>query len=185
MKNFLLLISIFCCTSSFCQTQDTTVVEIKSSWYGRTMPISLYAGAGLINDKISQNIEIGRSFGVVDAGLVYGRNSLRADSNQFLEARVTMDAAQYGIFSNEFSVGAGMVFNTKTPIMLELSYSLLAQVSTHWGIGIVTGYYDFSGNYDDNNKTYYGLFLRYGLLRTDNGGLLSRVHIHHRKKKLF
>ncbi len=184
MKNILLIIPIICFTNAFCQQEDTSAFEIKSSWYARAMPLSLYSGAGLLNDKISQNLEIGRSFGVVDVGLCYGRINLRPDSNQFVEARVTMDAAQFGIFSNEFSIGGGMLFNKKIPIMLELSYTLLAQVSTHWGIGLATGYYDFSGDYNDLSKTYYGLFVRYGLLRTEDGGLLNRkIRMHHRRKK--
>lgn len=163
-----------------------TIYKVKSSWYGRSMPVSLYTGAGYIQDKISQNIEFGRSYGVVDVGVVYGRMNLRADSNKYIEARATMDASQYGIFSNEISIGVGRVFNSKTPIMLEISYTIFAQVSKKIGIGIVTGYYDFSGNTNDASKTFYGLFLRYGLLRDVNGILNRRVsrgqhaHSHHR-----
>jgi hypothetical protein len=162
-------------------TVDT--IKVKSSWYARSMPVSLYTGAGFINDKISQNIEVGRSIGVVDVGLVYGRINQRADSNKYVEARVTMDASQYGIFSNEISIGVGRVFNEKIPIMLEISYTVFAQVGKHFGVGIVTGYYDFSGVSNDVSKDFYGLFFRYGLQRTESGTLLSRRnhHAHHRR----
>ncbi len=167
---------------AFSQATDTTE-RVKSSWYGRSMPASLYTGAGFIVDKVSQNIEFGRSIGMIDVGVVYGRINLRADSNQYAEARVTMDASQYGIFSNEISVGVGKIFNSKTPIMLEISYTVFAQLGKKFGVGIVTGYYDFSGVRDDISKNFYGLFLRYGLQRSENGALLNRkVRVHHHVK---
>jgi len=147
------------------------------------MPVSLYTGAGLLIDKISSNIEFGRSFGVIDVGLVIGQNTQRADSNKYVEARVTMDASQYGIFSNEISIGGGKVFNSRAPIMLEISYTIFAQVYKKWGVGIVTGFYDFSGDKADVNRTFFGVFLRYGLPRDVNGILnrksTMRGHGHH------
>ena len=166
-------------TNSFCQILSDTI-KVKSSWYGRCMPYSIYTGPGLTADRVSQNIEFGRSFGVIDAGLVYGRISLRPDSTQYLEGKVTMDACQYGIFSNEFSIGAGKVFNSRMPIMLEVSTTIMAQVAKSWGVGVVTGYYDLSGTVYGTNKNYFGIFIRYGLLRNDGGILLNRkIRIHH------
>ena len=153
--------------------------SIKSSWYARSMPVSLYTGAGTINNKVSQNIEFGKSFGVIDIGMCYGRFNLNYDTSQYLESRITMDVSQYSIYSSEMTIGLGHVFNSKTPIMLELSYTVFAQVYKKFGIGLVTGFYDFSGNTSDINKTFYGLFIRYGLLRNGNTGLLNgggRMH---------
>jgi len=173
---------IFCFTNTFCNPKDS-IVKVKSSWYGRSMPISLYTGAGFINDKISQNIEFGRSFGVIDAGICWGRMNLRPDTSQYIEARLTMVVSQYGLFSNEFTVGAGKLFNPRNPIMLEMSYSIIVQPSKNIGIGIITGFYDFSGDYDDVNKMFYGILFRFGLLRTEQGGLLNRkVNAHHTRR---
>lgn len=178
-KIFYSILFIICITKMY--SQDS-IVKIKSSWYGRTMPISIYAGAGTLSDKISENIEVGRSFGVIDIGLVFGQINQRADSNKYSEFKVTMDACQYGIFSNEISIGIGKVFKSKTPIMLEMSYSVFAQVGKKWGVGVITGYYDFGGETNDVSKTFYGIFFRYGLLRSENGGMLNkRMHGHHGK----
>lgn len=151
---------------------DTTIV--KSSWYARVMPYTLYTGYGVRPDRVSQLIEVGRSYGVMDFGLSYGRISLRPDSTQFAEVKVTMDACQIGVFSNEFTVGVGHVFHSKTPLMFELSSTLFAQVGRNWGVGIVTGYYDISGETYGNTKNYFGLYLRYGLLRSEGGFLMHR-----------
>jgi len=111
--------------------KDTTLV--KQSWYGRTMPYALYTGFGKMVDRNTLNVEVGRSIGIMDVGLAYGRISGRPDSTSYLEAKVTMDACQIGLFSNEFTVGFGHVFNSKTPIMLELSSTIFAQLGKNWG----------------------------------------------------
>jgi len=159
--------------------QDDTLV--KSSWYGRVMPISICTGAGTVQSKVTQYIEFGKSYGVIDAGLAIGSYSQFRDTTTFAEFKITMDASQYGIFSNEFSLGFGHVFKSNTPIMLEASYTIMAQVHKMWGIGINTGYYDFAGTGSDISRTYYGLFVRYGLLRDMNGGL-NRTKMHHRRR---
>ncbi len=174
-----LITSILILTFVNSYSQDTTV---KSSWYVRGMPVSLYTGAGKLYTKISQSIELGRSFGMIDAGLAFGKINQLADSNKFIEARFTMDASVYGRYSNELSLGFGHVFNSNTPIMLEISYTIMAQVYRNWGIGIVTGYYDFSGDTADVSRTYYGLFIRYGLKRSESGSLINKkVRLHHRR----
>ncbi|QDK83259.1 hypothetical protein EXU85_33530 [Spirosoma sp. KCTC 42546] len=141
--------------------------------YVRTTPFSIYTGAGSPKDRIAQSIELGKSFNVIDLGIAFGRNSLRPDTSLFLEGRVTMDVANYGIFANEMTIGAGRVFDKQGSLMLELTYSIMAQIAPRVGIGLTTGYYDFSSETTDSSKTFYGIYLRFGLLRTDSGGLLG------------
>lgn len=145
----------------------------NAPWYGRVMPFSIYTGAGKTRDRVAQSIEIGKSFNVVDVGIALGRNSLRRDTTAFVEGRVTMDVCNYGIFANEMTIGAGKLFDKRGSLMLELTYSIFAQVSKRLGIGLTTGYYDFSNEVYDSSKTFYGFYLRYGLQRTDTGGLLG------------
>lgn len=84
------------------------------------------------------------------------------------------------------TVGAGGVFNSQNSLMLELSYTIYAQFWKHGGIGIITGYYDFSGNTTDSSHNMFGLYFRYGLLRGENGGLLSvgrMMHQHSMRRR--
>ncbi|MFD2573416.1 hypothetical protein ACFSUS_22435 [Spirosoma soli] len=160
-------------------SQDTTqsVFNFKAApWYVRAMPFSIYTGAGKPRDRIAQTIEVGKSFDVIDLGITFGRSSLRPDSTLFLEGRVTMDVANYGIFANEMTIGAGRQFDKQGSLLLELTYSIIAQVAPRFGIGLTTGYYDFSSETTDASKTFYGVYLRYGLTRTDSGGLLNIGH---------
>ena len=158
-----------------CKGQDT-LSKIDKSFYIRLNPISIASEAGLINNRLIQNIEIGKSIGPLDVGISYGKYSnKRLDSSNFAQIRFTYDAAQLGIFSNEFSFGVGKVFNLTTPLLFELSSTLMAQVAPKIGIGAIFGTYELSGDATQFTKSFYGIFLRYGLLRTDNGGLISRI----------
>lgn len=165
-------------------TEKDSVTEVKSSWYGRTMFTALTTGSDTNGENLTQrmtrNIEFGRSIGSVDVGLALGEfKHMAADSCgvKYSELRVSMDACQYGIFSNEISVGAGYVFNSKTPVMMEISSTLYAQVSDKFGIGFVFGNIDFVGDNEDSNKSFFGLYLRYGLIRNEGGILTNKLHL--------
>ncbi|WP_264521037.1 hypothetical protein [Flavobacterium sp. N1994] len=177
-----------------------TIIDVKSSWYGRSMFLSLTTGSDTkgetLSQRICQNAEFGRSFGSVDVGIALGQfRRMVADSSSvgFSELRVTMDACQFGIFSNEISVGAGCLFNSKTPVMMEISSTLFAQLEEHWGLGFVFGNIDFVGDHNDANKSFFGLYFRYGLMRNEGGILTnklrvienSRKHSNRRKKTIF
>ena len=163
----------------------TTIILVKekpkfiNTIYGRVTPLCIYTGADYLKDKISQNVEIGKSFGIIDLGVAVGRNALRRDTahngTTFAEAKLTMEIAQYGIFSNEMIVGAGYVFDSKNFLMLELTYSIYGQFWDRFGIGITTGFYDFSGNTTDNSRNTFGVFCRYGLRRPDGSTLLNNI----------
>jgi hypothetical protein len=169
--------------------QDTVK---HSAFYSRIMPVSTITGAGTLPNKLLQTIEVGRSFSMLDLGLAYGGHLIPVDNTQapfvglskynfsFLEVRATMDASQYGIFSNEISIGMGYNFDKDIPCVLEITSTILAQVHKHIGIGVVVGYYDFSGSVVDYNTEYYGLFMRIGLQRSESGTLLGhKPHMHH------
>ena len=172
------------CLSTLAQVKDTisnqaavSPAPFLKSVYFRCMPLGIYTGAGYLQDRITQNVEVGKSFGMIDVGLTYGITALRRDSVgngvHYLEGKVTMDICQFGIFSNEMTVGAGGVFNSANGLMLELSYTIFAQFWKHGGLGIITGYYDFSGNKTDSSHNMFGFYFRYGLIRSENGGILN------------
>lgn len=170
---FFLLIGI----AGFSQTKDST---LKSSWYARALPLGLSTTAGPLSTRTIQNIEVGKSIGVFDLGLAYGKLSQKTDTTDFLEAKITMDACQYGIFSNEFTIGGGKVFNSAAPYLFEVSSTIFAQIGKNWGAGLVAGNYYTTGNYYSTSNQYFGIFLRYGLLRSMEGALVHPGHHHGR-----
>jgi hypothetical protein len=177
-----------------------TVIDVKSSWYGRSMFVGLSTGSDTkgetLSQRITRNFEVGRSFGSVDVGIALGEfKHMLVDSSsvKYTALRVSMDACQYGIFSNEISVGAGYVFNSKTPVLMEISSTLFAQVEEHWGVGFVFGNIDFVGDHNDMNKSFFGLYFRYGLMRNEGGILTNKLrviengrkHTNRRRKSIF
>ncbi len=188
-------ISFLCFLFSILNVRAQTTIKKDSikikepftkTMYVRCMPLGIYTGAGYLQNRITQNIEIGKSFGMIDAGLTYGKTAIKDTSGNgtnYLEAKVTMDVCQYGIFSNEMTIGAGGVIDSDNYLMLEISYTIYGQFWKKCGIGIVTGYYDYSGNTTDAAHNMFGLYLRYGLLRPENGGLINigrmaKTHMH-------
>lgn len=176
-----LIVFFFIGLTSTLMAQQTPIDSSKigltfntAPWYIRTMPISLYTGTtGKYADRIAQYVEVGKSFRVIDLGLAIGRASLRPDTSFFAEAKVTMDVCNYGIFANEMTIGAGKLFDNNNSLMFELSYTIFAQLGKKWGIGLISGYYDYTSEIVDNSRVFYGLFFRYGLQRTDGGGIFN------------
>lgn len=184
MKVYIKILLLFTFISSAQEVQKDSISEVKSSWYGRTMFTALTTGndtnGETISQRITRNVEFGRSIGSVDVGLSVGEfNHMAADSSgvKYTELRLSMDACQFGIFSNEISVGSGYLFNSKTPIMMEISSTLYAQISDKFGLGFVFGNIDFVGDYNDSNKSFFGLYLRYGLMRNEGGILTNKLHL--------
>jgi len=176
MKGFLLGMLLF--SVSLIKAQDTTYPATFP--YMRLTPIGVYINPGSGADRITQNIEIGKSFKMLDLGLCLGRLSQRPDSTTFIEGKLTMPATQYGIFSNEVIMGVGYNFNSSTPLLLEVGSSIYAQVYGNYGVGICVSYYSLSGSSIGSNNEYFGLFFRWGLLRTETGNLLLRKsHIYY------
>ncbi len=181
-----LLLSGFAFAQTGTQSQsdvDTTKSPFSfknAPWYGRSTPFGIYTGAGKLADRAIQSIEIGKTFNVIDIGIAGGRSTFRPDTTFFLEGRVTMDVGNYGPFASEMTIGAGKLFDKPGSLMLELSYSIFAQIAKKFGFGLITGYYDFSNEFTDSSKAYYGVYLRYGLERTDTGGLLGLARPHPR-----
>jgi len=83
-------------------------------WYIRTMPFAIYTGAGKTRDRVAQYVELGKSFDVLDLGVAFGRNSLRPDTTLFAEAKITMNVANFGIFTNEMTIGSVFILTIPT-----------------------------------------------------------------------
>jgi hypothetical protein len=191
---FLLLLTTL---SSYSQNDSIVVEKVNKSWYFRAMPISLASTYDLssvkerLTDRTIYNIEVGKSVGVIDFGLCYNRlnvldsinNKLKTFPKHSIEGKITMDACQFGSFSNEITLGAGYIFDKTTPILLEISSTIFTQLGDNWGVGAVYGDYLMTGNNLEVNRTFMGLFLRYGLIRDEGGFLLHRTKFTHKTTK--
>lgn len=109
MRSLFLFVILIVSISLQAQVKDTSLLSPSSdkepfykSMFVRCMPFGIYTGAGYLQDRVTQNIELGKSFGMIDAGLCYGVNALREDSlgngRHYLEGRITMDLCQFEFF---------------------------------------------------------------------------------------
>lgn len=160
--------------------EDSLAIQLKNGYkwknapfYARVSPFGIYTGPGKYADRIPQYVEIGKTFNLIDAGIAAGRYNLRPDSTFFLQGKINMDLGNLGIFANETTVGAGKLFDGHGSLLLELTYNVMAQVSKHWSLGITTGFYDFSNEEFGANYTFFAFQARYGLQRTDEGGIAA------------
>lgn len=183
--------------AGYSQNDSIAVEKVDKSWYFRAMPLSLASTYDLssvkerLTDRMTYNLEIGKSIGVIDFGLCYNRinvldsinNKLKSIPKNSIEGKITMDACQFGNFSNEITLGAGYIFDKTTPILLEISSTIFTQLGDNWGIGAIYGDYLMTGNSFEINKTFMGLFLRYGLIRDEGGFLLHRTKFSHKTTK--
>lgn len=170
---FLIPIQIFAQSDSTFESISKGYKWKNAPFYARVSPFGIYTGPGKYADRIPQYVEIGKTFNLIDAGIAAGRYNLRPDSTFFLEGKINMDLGNLGIFANETTVGVGKLFDGNKSLMLELTYNVMAQVSKHWSFGITTGFYDFSNETFGANYTFFAFQTRYGLQRTDEGGLAA------------
>lgn len=175
MKNTFITFSVlffFYTKNSFAQINSSGFDSISKSFYSRIVAIGTSLDAGKFPSRIIQNFEVGKTFGPLDIGIGVGRFS-SSDSTNFAQLRTTLDATQIGVFSCEFALGIGKVFNSSNPLMFETSTTILAQFSEKIGVGAIVGSYDFIGEYQQKRKNFFGLFVRYGPMRNEFGGLIG------------
>lgn len=184
MKKLILSLLLFNVCILQAQNNDT----IAKPMYYRVNFVSLTSDSNdsipLISDRIMQNIEIGKSLGIADVGVSLGAISVKnLKKTSFIEGKANLDTYQVGIFSNEVSLGVGYVFNSPTPIMLELSSTIFCQVDDNWGLGVVYGYDSLIGDYREHNLNFFGLYLRFGLLRDDGGIVTNKFKKRNKPKR--
>jgi hypothetical protein len=175
MKKYLILtfFILFLNSNLISQTVNNDTSKTSKPYYFRLSPIGTSIDIGKYKEKLVQNFEVGKTFGPMDIGLAYGRFSV-SDTTTYAQLRTSFNATQVGIFSSELALGVGHVFNSSTPMMFEISTTLMAQVADNIAIGAIFGNFDLVGETNQFTKTFYGLFLRYGLQRNENGGLIGR-----------
>ncbi len=173
MKN--LFVIVLCILSITSYSQDT--IKVKSSYYGRIQNLT-YDGASTVGHRFLQMAEFGKSYSVLDIGLALG---YRGGDSIIIIPKLTLDASQYQFLSNEYSIGVGYYCWSQTPIVFDISSTILAQVHKNIAVGICAGFSDYSGNETSYTKNYVGLIVRIGLLRDFNGMLTktTRMRFNH------
>src|ERR1700750_1116134 len=81
--------------------------------------------AGTFAEKSNLSMEVGRQWDVFSLGLDIGKSSLGKgvgrETNFYLEARPNLNIFQQGKFTNTFTPGIGVIFNSEENLVTELT----------------------------------------------------------------
>jgi hypothetical protein len=163
------ILFLLCFITITSYSQDT--IKVKSSYYGRIQNLTYDGANSNLTNRFLQMAEFGKSFSVLDIGLAVGYKG--GDSVMFMP-KLTLDASQYQFLSNEYSIGIGYYAGSETPLVFDISSTILAQISKKIAIGINAGFTDYSGDNNSYTRNYLGFIVRIGLLR-DFNGLLTKT----------
>ncbi|MBC7485562.1 MAG: hypothetical protein H7282_02265 [Cytophagaceae bacterium] len=166
------ILFLLCFISIASYSQDT--IKVKSSYYGRIQNLTYDGANSNLTNRFMLMAECGKSFSVLDIGLAVGYKG--GDSVLFMP-KLTLDASQYQFLSNEYSIGVGYYAGSQTPLVFDISSTILAQISKKVAIGINAGFTDYSGDTTSFIKNYFGLIVRIGLLRDFNGVLTKTTRM--------
>lgn len=118
--------------------------------------------------RFSPAIELGRTYGIFDIGLVTGKTnafSSGGDTTQYIEFRPTINIFSKGRFAEGFCLGGGYVFGAKQGLMTEICNSINFNISSNSAIAVTQGYYFFDGTNDNRTAQYMGISYTYNFLR--------------------
>jgi len=121
-----------------------------------------------VADRFSPAVEFGRTYGILDLGLAFGRtNSLSkgSDTTHFVEFRPTLNIFSKGRFAQGICLGVGYVINAKQGFLTEICNSINFNITEVAAIAITQGYYFYDGTNNTHNTQYVGFAFTYNFLR--------------------
>ncbi|MCW3107831.1 MAG: hypothetical protein JWQ09_2337 [Segetibacter sp.] len=122
---------------------------------------SLRNDAGTMAEKANLAFEIGRQWDVFSLGLDVGKTSLGKvrgrDTTAYVEIRPNLNIFQQGKFTNTFTAGIGLIFNSRQSLMTELTSGIEYSFTPRLHFNIYFGQYYYSGRYDASSLTFFGI----------------------------
>ena len=120
---------------------------------------------GSFAEKAFSTVEVGRSFGIFDLGLMGGRLTLsQIDSSWFTELLPTINVFSKGRFSEALTLGAGFIFHAKNNFLTEITNSINFSPSNQVSIAISEGNYFLDGRRSTAKSQYIGLSVTYNFI---------------------
>lgn len=128
---------------------------------------------GTVNQKAFMTLEVGRTFGIFDLGLVIGRLNLASaapgpDSSWFAEVLPTINVFSKGRFSEAFTLGVGRIFNRKENFLTEITNSINFAPNNRFIITVYQGNYAFDGKFSTTHASFMGLSFTYNFIKSNS-----------------
>jgi hypothetical protein len=122
---------------------------------------SLTNEAGTLAEKTNLALEVGRQWDVFSLGIDIGKTSLGKiegrDTTAYLEIRPNLNIFQQGKFTNTFTAGIGVVFNSAQSLMTELTSGIEYSFRPRIHFNVFFGQYYYSGRYEASSATFFGI----------------------------
>lgn len=162
MRKLFLIIILFFSLKSAGQTYISLVPSITNS-------------AGTLTDKSNISCEIGKQWDVFSIGVDIGRTNLSKspvneyrhynfrDTSIYMELRPNLNIFQQGKFTNTITPGIGYIFNANETLVTEVTSGIEYAYSTTLHFNIYFGQYYYSGRYNTDNVSFFGVSLMYYL----------------------
>ena len=160
--------SIFFCALLFtCYSQER---EKEAHYNYFSFGTSVYTNAtGSFNEKVFMTTEFGRTFGIFDIGLMFGRlNMAKSDSVFFTEALATINVFSKGRFSEALTLGAGRVFGAKQNFLTEITNSINFAPNNKMVLTVYQGNYFFDGKLSTSKAQFMGLSITFNFIKKDS-----------------
>lgn len=128
---------------------------------------SYYNGAGEFKKQAMGTVELGKVLSDdFTAGIAVGKTSFSNDGEYYVQFRPTYYLGT-GRFTQGITVGAGYVFDSETPFLVELATSSNFQLSPRLGANVAYGLYNFNGRHAASEFSYFGtgLTLKFGKIK--------------------
>ena len=124
---------------------------------------------GTFNQKVFMTTEFGRTFGIFDIGLMFGRlNMAKGDSVFFIEAVPTINVFSKGRFSEALTLGAGRVFGAKQNFLTEITNSINFAPNNRLVLTVYQGNYFFDGKLSTSKAQFMGLSVTFNFIKPNS-----------------
>lgn len=134
--------------------------------------------AGTLWGKSNLALEIGRQWDVFSFGVDVGKTSLGKvvgrDTTAYIELRPNLNIFQQGKFTNTFTAGIGLIFNSKQSLLTELTSGIEYAYNPKFHLNIYFGQYYYSGRNDASSVTFFGISVMRYFLPSNAKSLISR-----------
>ena len=164
-KTFLLFVCCVIVLSAFNQVRET-----EAHFNYLSLGTSVYTNSpGTFKQKVFNTIEVGRTYGIFDIGLMVGRlNLMHSDTSWFTEVLPTINVFSKGRFSEALTLGAGYVINAKENFLTEITNSINFAPTNRIVITVYQGNYFFDGKFSTSKAQFMGLSVTFNFIKKNS-----------------
>jgi hypothetical protein len=148
--------------------------ELEAHYNYLSLGTSVFTNAiGTASQKLFVEAEFGRTFGIFDIGLAFGRLNLAkagngTDSSWFAEILPTINVFSKGRFSEALTLGAGRIFHRKENFLTEITNSINFAANNTLIFTVYQGNYFFDGKLSTSHAQFMGVSVTFNFIKKNS-----------------